>query len=164
MNTTNILEKMITFSKGNRQDINHFMSVYSYALAIAKGEQVEQDILDIIEVVSITHDIACPLCREKYGNTNGSLQEKEGAALVKEFLKEFDLPTNFIERISYLIGHHHTFNKIDGIDYQILVEADYLVNAYEKNYSLLNVQNVINRIFKTKTGLAILKSTYQLNK
>ena len=32
------------------------------------------------------------------------------------------------ERVAYLIGHHHTYDKIEGMDYQILVEADFLVN------------------------------------
>ena len=37
------------------------------------------------------------------------------------------------ERICYLIGHHHTYDKIDGTDYQILVDADFLVNLYEED-------------------------------
>ena len=36
-----------------------------------------------------------------------------------------------IERVKYLIAHHHTYDAIDGIDYQILVEADFLVNILE---------------------------------
>ena len=36
-----------------------------------------------------------------------------------------------IRRVSYLVGHHHTYDQIDGLDYQILVEADFLVNLYE---------------------------------
>ena len=38
---------------------------------------------------------------------------------------------NVIERVCYLIGHHHTYTGIEGRDYQILVEADFLVNLYE---------------------------------
>ena len=30
--------------------------------------------------------------------------------------------------------HHHTYTGVDGIDYQILLEADYLVNADESHY------------------------------
>ena len=36
-----------------------------------------------------------------------------------------------VERICYLIGHHHTYKDVDGADYQLLLEADFLVNAYE---------------------------------
>ena len=30
-----------------------------------------------------------------------------------------------IERVKYLVGHHHTYDNIDGLDYQILIEADF---------------------------------------
>lgn len=39
------------------------------------------------------------------------------------------------ERVAYLVGHHHSPAQIDGIDYQILIEADYIVNASESGYS-----------------------------
>ena len=29
-----------------------------------------------------------------------------------------------VERICFIIGHHHTYKAIDGLDFQILVEAD----------------------------------------
>ena len=40
-----------------------------------------------------------------------------------------------IERIAYLVGHHHTLTNIDGMDYQILIEADFIANATENKYS-----------------------------
>ena len=106
------------------------------------------------------HDIACHLCREKYGNTNGKHQEIEGAPLAKDFLKESGLSCKVIERISYLVGHHHTYTNIDGLDYQILLEADYIVNADESKYSKENIENTMKMIFKTKTGTRLLKSIY----
>lgn len=46
-----------------------------------------------------------------------------------------------IERVAYLVGHHHTFQRIDGLDYQILIEADFIVNAAESAYSKENIAN-----------------------
>ena len=60
----------------------------------------------------------------------------------------------------YLVGHHHTYTNMDGIDYQILVEADFLVNLYEDGEPLSAVEKVQERIFKTASGLAVLKSMY----
>ena len=71
-------------------------------------------------VAAITHDIACPLCRKKYGNTNGKYQEQEGAPLVREFLADTGMTAEQIDRVAYLVGHHHSPAQIDGIDYQIL--------------------------------------------
>ena len=39
-----------------------------------------------------------------------------------------------MNRVAYLVGHHHSPEQIDGIDYQILIEADYIVNASESGY------------------------------
>lgn len=58
--------------------------------------------------------------------------------------------------------HHHTYNNIEGNDYQILVEADFLVNLYEDNVSLEAVKTAYSRIFKTKAGKNICRTMYEL--
>ena len=127
-------KKMIDYSHGNLHDINHFMKVYAYAKMIADGEQLDPGTQKLVEMTALVHDIACPLCRVKYGNTNGKNQEKESAALIAEFFKDSNLPQDFTDRISFLVSHHHTLDQIDGIDYQIIIEADYLVNADESHF------------------------------
>ena len=72
---------MISFSDGNIHDIDHFVRVWNYAKTIAELEDIDSETQYILEVAAITHDIACPLCREKYGNTNGKHQEEEGISL-----------------------------------------------------------------------------------
>ena len=83
------------------------------------------------------------------------------AALLEEFFKDSDLPKEFTDRVSYIVSHHHTIDGIDGIDYQIMIEADYLVNADESNFSGNNVRNMLEKVFKTETGKFLLKSMYQ---
>ena len=150
MAISDLMLKMIKYSNGNIHDINHFIKVWTFAKTIAEMEKVDAETKFILEVVAITHDIACPLCREKYGNTNGKYQEIEGEKLVKEFLKDTDLTNEQIERIAYLVAHHHTFKEIKDIDYQILIESDYIVNAEETNYSKENIRNFSEKFFKTK--------------
>ena len=141
-------KKMIDYSHGNLHDINHFMKVYAYAKMIADGEQLDPDTQKLVEMTALVHDIACPLCRVKYGNTNGKNQEKESAALIAEFFKDSNLPQDFTDRISFL-------------DYQIIIEADYLVNADESHFSGHNIKNMYDKIFKTETGKFLLRSMYQ---
>ncbi len=64
------------------------MKVYAYAKTIGECEQLNSKTQAVLEVAAIMHDIACPLCREKYGNTNGQYQEIEGVILAEEFLKD----------------------------------------------------------------------------
>ena len=134
MTIAQIMEKMIAFSEGNIHDITHLSCVWTYAKTIGELEGLDADTQFILEVAAITHDIACPLCRKKYGNTNGKYQEQEGAPLVREFLADTGMTAAQIDRVAYLVGHHHSPAQIDGIDYQILIEADYIVNASESGY------------------------------
>ena len=43
--------------------------------------------------------LGCPLCRKKYGNTNGKYQEQEGAPLVREFLADTGMTAEQIDRV-----------------------------------------------------------------
>lgn len=156
MKIAQILQKMVAFSEGNIRDIEHLLKVWAYAKNIGELEEVDENNQFILEVAAIVHDIACPLCREKYGNIDAKNQEKEGSIMVKEFLADTRMTDEQIERVSYLVGHHHTLHDIEGIDYQILIEADYIVNAAESGYSKENIQNFMKCIMKTESGKKFL--------
>ena len=160
MTIEEIAQKMIAYSNGNLHDINHFLKVWSFARIIGKQEKLDEDTQETLEIAALVHDIACPLCREKYGNTNGKYQEQEGEPLTREFLKDSSLSEEKQNRIAWLVGHHHTYTDVDGMDYQILLEADYLVNADESHYSQENIRNVVSKVFKTETGKALIESMY----
>lgn len=162
MTVSEIVKKMIAYAEGNLHDIAHFLKVYAYAKTIGECEHLDEDTLLTLEVAAVLHDIACPLCREKYGNTDGKNQEKEGAVLAADFLRDTGLPDAHIKRVAYLVGHHHTLTQIDGMDYQILIEADYLVNADESHYDKENIRNMYEQVFRTKTGKELLRDIYVL--
>ena len=156
------MEKMFTFSNGYIHDIDHLIRVWTYSKTIGELEGLDAQTQIILEAAAITHDIACPLCREKYGNTNGKYQEQEGEVMVRNFLAYTGLSEEQINRVAYLVGHHHTFIGIDGIDYQILVEADYIANATENGYSQQNIEMFMQKIMKTESGKRILRSVFML--
>lgn len=68
MTVSQLMEKMIRFSAGNIHDIDHFIRVWTYAKIIGEMEHLDEETQYILEVSSITHDIACPLCRENITN------------------------------------------------------------------------------------------------
>jgi HD superfamily phosphodiesterase len=158
----NILERMIVYSEGNLHDIDHFIRVWAYAKLIGELEKLNSETQFILESAAITHDIACPLCRKKYGNSNGKLQEKEGEILVREFFSDSELTARQIDRIAFLVAHHHTLANIDSKDWQILVEADYIANALENGYNKNNIQNFIEKIARTESGKKIIREVFHL--
>lgn len=162
MTISQIMEKMIAFSNGNIHDIDHFVRVWTYAKTIAELEEIDSETQFILEAAAITHDIACPRCREKYGNTNGKYQEEEGVPLVRAFLSDSGMSVPQIDRVAFLVGHHHTYTAIDGIDWQILIEADYIANAAENGYSREEIKGSIQKIMKTESGIRLIRSVFCL--
>lgn len=161
MTIAEILVKMVEHSDGNLHDIQHFLKVYGYAKTIGECEGLSEYEQKVLETAAILHDIACPLCRKKYGSTNGKYQEMEGTGLTEAFLEDSGFSQEMIQRVAFLVGHHHTVDQIDGLDYQILLEADYLVNAAESGYSVENIRNMEEKLFKTHTGKTLLRSIYR---
>ena len=46
------------------------------------------------------------------------------------------------------------------MDYQILLEADFLVNAGESEYSKQAIENFCRKVFRTEAGTHLLKSMF----
>ena len=111
-----LLLAMADHDKGHPKLIQHFIKVHEFARLIGVCENMEASQLFTLEAAAIVHDIACPLCREKYGHASGELQEKESEALLRPFLAAFDLDETMRERIIHLVSHHHTYTGVDGMD------------------------------------------------
>lgn len=162
MTIPQLTEKMIAFSKGDIHDIEHFMKVWGYAKTIGELEALDEGTQFTLELAALTHDIACPLCREKYGSSIWAKQEEEGGPMVRDFLADTALSPAIIDRVAYLVGHHHTLTGVEGADYQILIEADYMVNAAEKGLGKAEIAAFVAEHFRTKSGIALIKSVFGL--
>jgi hypothetical protein len=147
---------------GDSKRIQHFCKVHSYAKLIAEMENIDKKTQFILEVAALTHDIGIHFCEEKYGNCGGKLQEKEGPALAAELLDNLGFDKAVSERVQYLIAHHHTYSNVDGMDYQILIEADFLVNLHEDKASKEAIEYAYNNVFMTETGKKICRDMYNI--
>lgn len=157
---TDLCMKMIQFYQGDPLRIQHLIKVHSFALLIGEKEGLDGKTLFTLETASYVHDIGIRPALEKYGKSNGKLQEQEGPAEAEKMLRELNFDQDIIERVSYLVGHHHTYDHIDGIDYQILVEADFLVNYLEDKMSENTIKKSVEKIFRTSTGKYIAKTMF----
>ena len=159
---SSLIDEMIAYDKGDPRRIQHFIKVHDFARTIGQLEGLDDDTLYILESTAVVHDIGIHVCEEKYGSCEGKLQEKEGPALAKEMLERLGYKQEVIDRVCYLVGHHHTYTNIDGVDYQILVEADFLVNLYEDAVSLDAVRKAYEKIFQTESGRKICRNMFGL--
>lgn len=155
MNKENIISKMKNaFETTLPTEIDHAFNVLKNAEIIMDGEGIKDRERYLIEVTAILHDIGMINAKEKYNNTSGPYQEKEGPASARELLEGEDLTESEIERVCHIIGNHHSPRKIDGVDFQIQWEADLLeaLKKFDKENSQDKLRNIINKNFKTKSG------------
>lgn len=162
MKNIQLISRMTEYYTADPKRIQHFIKVYEFSCIIGRLERVDDKTLHILETAAIVHDIGIKAAEQKYGSCNGKLQEKEGPAIAEKMLLELGYEKSVIDRVSYLVGHHHTYSDIDGEDYQILLEADFLVNLYEDGESKKSAETVLNKIFRTQAGKKLLKDMYGL--
>ena len=138
----------------------HFVKVHGFASAIGRLEGLDAWTQETLELAAIAHDIGIKLCIEKYGKCTGKMQEEEGPSAARPMLASLGIEYAMIDRICHLIGHHHTYTSIDGLDYQILVEADFLVNLHEGNQDDDAKRAAYEKIFKTTTGKQLFSAMF----
>ena len=155
-----ITEKMMYFNQNDPKRIQHFIKVHRFAQLIGRKEHLDAHTQFLTECAALVHDIGIRPAEEKYGHCTGKLQEQEGPTYARRMLENLSLDAADIERVCYLVAHHHTYTDMDGIDYQILVEADLLVNFYEDGLSTEAIQSAMEKIFRTDAGKALCRISY----
>ena len=154
--------KMVEFDRGEPALIQHFTKVHAYAALIGEQQPMNAQEREVLEATALVHDIAIPLCIQKYGSAAGPYQEQEGPALVQEMLGSMDFEPAFIQRVCWLVAHHHTLTGIESLDHQILIEADFLVNAFEGSHTEESKRRMLENVFKTDTGKTLLRTMFAL--
>lgn len=161
--TQDILFDMIKYFKNDAKRINHAVKVHGFASTLCALEKITGIKKDVIEIAAILHDIGIKEAERKYNSSAGNYQEIEGPPIARQILEERKISKEIIDRVCYLIGNHHTYQKIDDIDFQILVEADFIVNIFEDSMNSSGIESIKNKYFKTNSGREILNSIYIVN-
>lgn len=157
-----VMDAMIVYYSGDVRRINHFLKVYGFAKAIGELEGLNEYTQEILEIAAITHDIGIKNSEIKYNSTAGNFQQIEGPPEARRMLEELSIDQRVVDRVCWLIAHHHTYEGICEVDYQILIEADFLVNAFEGSLSDHSIQNFKTKLFKTNAGIKFLDNLYHI--
>ena len=160
MNSGKVIEAMIDYYGTDLRRINHFLKVFSFAKTIGEGERLDDKNQNLLEITAIVHDIGIKVSEEKYNSSAGVYQELEGPAQAEKLLSSLGCDNDFIKNVCYIIAHHHTYKNIDTLPYQMLVEADFLVNLFEDGASIKAAHTAMEKVFKTDTGIKLLKKMY----
>lgn len=159
-NHSALIHEMTLWFQKDRANVNHFLKVLGYAREIGELERLDPASQHILETAAIVHDIGIRPAREKYGSDAGPYQQKEGPAPARDMLEKLGYDPAVIDRVCWLVAHHHTYTDLYGADYQILVEADFLVNLDEGNASWSSIHRAREKIFRTSAGLFFLDTLF----
>ncbi len=157
-----IFSAMFSYYSGDIKRIQHFIKVHTFAKLIGENENISPETQNILEIASIVHDIGIKNSELKYHSTAGKYQETEGGSEAEKLLSSLGYPDNVTERVKFLVEHHHTYSNIDGIDWQILLEADFIVNACEDNLSEQTIRKAMERFFRTDVGINLLCTVFDI--
>lgn len=161
--TDELYKQTIKYFDGDIKRIQHFTKVYTFASLIGRLEKLSDKEQYILEAAAIVHDIGIKNAENKYGSCEGKLQEKEGPPVARKLLTELHFAESDIDRICFLVANHHTYKNIDGADFQILAEADLIVNFCEENTDKQSIKTALEKVFKTNSGTEICKSIFKIN-
>ncbi len=151
---------MIDYDKGDPKRIHHFLKVHSFARLIGLAEGLDAQTLFRLEAAAYVHDIGIHEGERRFGRHDGKIQEDLGPAEAEKLLRSLGFEAENIARISWLVGHHHSYGSIDGPDAQILAEADMLVNQYEDGAPRKQNEALYHRLYKTAAGKKLFEALY----
>jgi len=157
-----IIQEMIEYFGEDVRRINHALKVFSFSRIISESEKLNKFYREVIDYSSILHDIGIKEAERKYNSSSGRYQEIEGPPVADKILSKFNIKNKIKERVSFIIGNHHTYDKIDDIDFQVIVESDFIVNIYEDSIKRDVIKKIRKKFFKTSSGLRILNSMYRI--
>ena len=150
------------FGDDNRR-VNHALKVLRFSEEILQGENIVGEMAETVVLTAVLHDIGIHEAERKYNSNSGTYQEIEGPPVANRILHEIGINDLIIQRVCYIIGGHHTPSKVDDVDFQIIWEADLLVNIEEDGLvddKNVNLDRIISKNFKTTTGKRIAEALY----
>ena len=159
-NIETVYQAMIEYYRGDSHQIQHFAKVHTYSRLIGTLEGLDEETMITLEMAALVHDVGIKAGMEKYGRGNGKIQEELGPAIAEELLTGLGVDPDRVARISYLVGHHHTYTNVEGMDYRILLEADFLVNLHEEKEPMEGIRKAYEEIFRTEAGKKIVKTMF----
>lgn len=152
--------KTMDFFRGDARRIQHLTKVHAYAALIGRMEGLDEATQAILEAAAIVHDVGIKPAEAQYGSCGGKLQEELGPAEARTLLTAAGYTPEETERVAWLVGHHHTYDPIEGMDHQILVEADFLVNLHEDGSSPEAIRRTLEAIFRTNAGRRLCQTMF----
>ena len=129
---------------GNPEKVTHFVRVYTLAKSIGELEQLPESLQRQLELSAVVH----------------SVEAEDKVAAVKEIMTSCHVDDETATRVCYIVEHNRDYGHISGMDHQILIEAQSIVEFKEKNTPKSEIVRIAEKRFITNYGKAFLKKAF----
>ena len=110
------------------------------------NEGLEERTLNILKNGHVMHDIGISRRSSNIIPAPDAISRWR-AGPATEIMKRLGQDAELIDRVCWLIAHHHTITGVEKIDHRILLEADFLVNIFEGEFSRKQVDSIREKGF-----------------
>lgn len=152
-----LIKELEAYFGSDLKRINHAKKVLDYAEELLRKEGGDWY---IVVPAAILHDVGIKVAEEKYGSSAGDLQEKEGPEIAGKILLKLGFKKEEIKEICQIIRHHHSPGKVKSLNFQVVTDADWLVNLQDEPGNKDVLRKIINKVFVTQAGQELARKIY----
>ena len=146
-NVTLIAKAMKDYYGTDEEKIRRFVSVYTLAKSIGELEKLPVSTQEYLELEAIVYSITPPDNISK-------------ADFLKDMMKKFSIEYDIIDRVCFVVDNFYEFDRITGLDHQILLEAHKLLEFRENHYERAKIIKETEEYFITNYGKAFVKKAF----
>lgn len=142
--------------------VNHTLKVLQNAEKILDSEKADPV---VVIAAAVLHDIGIQEAEKKHGSSAGMYQEIEGLPIARGILGKLEklgVEPDRIDRICAIVGSHHSARGADSPEFDILWDADHIVNIADEQRGgdREQLRAYIEKVFRTSTGKKLAIELY----
>ncbi len=148
-----LIEEMKKEFGDDQKRIRHALMVFDQAQKIVRKEGCDPR---VVTASALLHDIGIKEAERKYNSSSARYQELEGPPVARRILEGLGFDNQVISLVCDIIGSHHSGGKTDTLEFNIIWDADHIINMLaEENSGKQLTEDSLSKIFRTDTGKEI---------
>ena len=142
--------------------IAHTLFVHEYTRMLSMREGYDERKRGLLEIAALLHDIGCPSAKWKYGDSQPIHQQQEGMCIAADWFASDPswLDTQEAQWIVDVVGAHHNAVKAEALGFEVLYEADLIVNLFEGYYPVDYADVYYHKMVRTKSGKQLFRQLF----
>ena len=146
MEINRVAMRMKTFYRGDADQVQHFVRVYTLAKTIGELEKLDDDEQEYLELAAVVHNV---------GGDDPIPQ-------VRDILKSCGIEDEVNMHVCHIVGNMENYDHISSLDHQIFIEARMIVEFKERGTSSDEIVRFAEKRFITNYGRMFLKRAFDV--